>query len=585
MREFGRFIALILCSSPIIAATEWTAATSDNFELITTGGARKARAGIQHFEEVRDFFVRALHFEPKLRQKVRLIAFDSPQEWKRFTPSEAAAAFYRPGLDRDVIAMESLRGEVYQVAVHEYVHLLLRHSGGSFPVWLNEGLAELYSSMNVQGGKMRVGDIHLGRYQLLRQRSWLPMEQLIDVDHESPIYKAKAHAGIFYSQSWALVHMLVLGKEYSAKVGTFLQKVAFEEVPAPKAFQELYGKSLFQVQKDLENYLSSNSIRIYLFDYKPEKPPKPETREATPFEVDLAQARLLSRAEDAREADEIFQRLEQQNAADLELSEAHGFHLLYRGQRPEARQRFKRAIDAGSRNPKVYMQYAFLTQSDAVGESVTALQKALEFEPGDKELRYYLGRMLLQAKRYAEALSALTEARPVPPEHAIGYLESLVYIYLVYKNPQEARKLASRAQPLAKSDEDRRRASALLLHVTQWEQAMERAKQYEEQMRAQVPAGVTVVERPDPRPVPTTPVAVPTVTGKLRQVECMGQRATLHVFTEGKVQRFVIEDPGSVQITSTGNDSATAELSCGPQKDVPVSVGHVGGVVRTLGFR
>ena len=73
-------------------ATEWTAASSDNFELLTTGGARKARAGIQHFEEVRDFFVRALRFDPKQKQKIKLVAFDSAQEWKRFRPGEAAIA-------------------------------------------------------------------------------------------------------------------------------------------------------------------------------------------------------------------------------------------------------------------------------------------------------------------------------------------------------------------------------------------------------------------------------------------------------------------------------------------------------------
>ena len=79
--------------------------------------------------------------------------------------------------------------------------------------------------------------------------------------------------------------------------------------------------------------------------------------------------------------------------------------------------------------------------------------------------------------------------------------------------------------------------------------------------------------------------AVPKVAGKLQQVECMGQRATLHVLAGGKLQRFVIEDPSSVVITGTGANGSTTEFSCGPQKDLAVSVGHVDGVVRTLGFQ
>ena len=599
-----RFSRIILFINSILmdtawGATEWTAASSDNFELLTTGGARKARAGIQHFEEVRDFFVRALRFDPKQKQKIKLVAFDSAQEWKRFRPGEAAIAFYQSGLDRDTIAMESLRGEVYETAVHEYVHLLLRHSGGNFPVWLNEGLAELYSSMNVQAGKMRVGDLHVGRFQLLQRSKWLAMEQLMEVDHDSPIYRAKSHAGIFYSQSWVLVHMLMLSDQYRAKVGDFLRKVAFEEVTAAKAFQDVYGKTLFKVLKDLEDYVGGNSIKIFLFDYKPEKPPKPETRAATAFEADLAVARLLSRGDDARDADQIFARLEEQNAAELELAEAYGFHLMFGKKPEEAKKRFSRAINAGSRNAKVYTRYAFMMQDESAEEAVKAMKTAVEIEPNDKELRYYLGRMQLQAKKYGESLSTLVEARPVPPEHAVGYFESLAYIYIAYKKPADARTMANRAITLAKSEQDKLRSTALSREIDRWEQAEaarkdaeERYRKYQEQRARggddpEVPILQRSTRQESAVTVQTTEpgASLPKVAGKLRRVDCMGQRATLHVFSDGKLQRFTIEDPATVIITGTGANGSTAEFSCGPQKDVPVVIGHSEGVVRTMGFQ
>ena len=590
---------VIAGSLSVHAATEWTAASTQNFELLTTAGARKARAGIQHFEEVRDFFVKALHFEPKTRRKVRLIAFDSPQEWKRFRPAEVATAFYRSGMDRDVIAMESLSGEVYQIAVHEYVHLLLRHSGGTFPVWLNEGLAELYSSMNAQGGKMRVGDLHVGRYQLLQHNKWLPMEQLLAVDHRSPIYTEKSHAGIFYSQSWALCHMLVLGDAYRGKSGEFIRKIASEDVPAAKAFQDVYGKTLFKVLKDLEDYLSANSIRIALFNYKPEQPLAPEIRPASSFESDLAVARLLSYGPEPRDAEEIFERLETQNAGDLELAEAHGFHLLGRNKPEEAKQRLARAIAAGSQNPRLHMRYAFLMQNDSAAEAVKAMQRAVELEPGDMEMRYFLGRLLLQAQKHGEALSTLVTAKPVPPEHVVGYFEALGYIYLKFKKPDEARKMAQRAVALAKSEIEGRQTTALLREIDRWEEAEasrlaaeERFRKYEEARAKAAGAGrdtVPVKERGVKPEVEEQPVVAqsspyPIVTGKLQRVDCVGQRATLHVFAAGKLRRFEIEDPTAVTITGTGVNGSTAEFTCGPQKGLTVSVGHSDGVVRTLGF-
>jgi len=428
---------------------------------------------------------------------------------------------------------------------------------------------------------------------LLKTSKWLPMELLMEVDHQSPIYTAKGHSGIFYSQSWALAHMIMLGDKYRDKAGEFLRKVAGEEMPSAKAFQDVYGKTLFKVLKDLEDYLSANSIKIALFDYKPEKPPAPEVRPATPFESDLAVARLLSRAEDPREAEEIFERLEAQEAANLELSEAYGFHLMFRKKREEAQKRFGRAIAAGSRNPKVHTQYAFLVQDESVDESVKALKKAVELEPGDKELQYYLGRMLLQNKKYGEALSVLVGARPVPPEHVYGFLESLTYIYLAFKKPIDAGRAADRAAMLAKSDTDKLRAGGLRRVVDQWEQAAasrkdaeERYRRYqEERAKAGNDPALPVVRQGERTEGITPESAVPKVAGKLQQVECMGQRATLHVLAGGKLQRFVIEDPGSVVITGTGANGSTAEFSCGPQKDLAVSVGHVDGVVRTLGFQ
>jgi tetratricopeptide (TPR) repeat protein len=338
--------------------------------------------------------------------------------------------------------------------------------------------------------------------------------------------------------------------------------------------------------KDLEDYLSANSIKIALFDYKPEKPPAPEVRPATPFESDLAVARLLSRAEDPRDAEELFARLEGQDAANPELAEAYGFHLMFRKKPDEAKERFNRAIQAGSRNPKVHMQYAFMVQNESAEESVKALKKAVELEPGDKELQYYLGRMLLQSKRYAEALSTLVDARPVPPEHVYGFLEAMTYIYLAYKQPIDAGKTADRALMLAKSDTDKLRASALKRVVNQWEQAAASRKDAEERYRKfQEERAKAGNDAARPAPVIAVESTLPKVTGKLQRVECMGQRATLHVLAAGKLQQFVIDDPGSVVITGTGADGSTAEFSCGPQKDLAVSVGHVDGVVRTLGFQ
>ena len=48
-------------------------------------------------------------------------------------------------------------------AVHEYTHLLIRHMELKLPVWLNEGIAEVYSTLRPLAGKVAVGNVPEGR--------------------------------------------------------------------------------------------------------------------------------------------------------------------------------------------------------------------------------------------------------------------------------------------------------------------------------------------------------------------------------------------------------------------------------------
>ena len=145
---------------------------------------------------------------------MRIIAFRNEKEYQPYRPNEFATAFFQPGAIHDFIVMSSASSEHYPVAVHEYTHLMIHQSGMELPPWLNEGLAELYSSLEPRGEKILVGQVIPARLQVLRSEPWIPLAALLAVDHSSPYYNEKSHAGMFYAESWALVHMLNLDPAY-----------------------------------------------------------------------------------------------------------------------------------------------------------------------------------------------------------------------------------------------------------------------------------------------------------------------------------------------------------------------------------
>ena len=150
MRRLTLAICLVLTAAPL-AAEKWTYASSDYFEVYATGGDRQARDAITYFERVHAFFTDFLKLSPQPGKPTRLIVFSSDKQFAPYRPNEVAAAFYLAGPDRDFIVMKSLDDESYPIVVHEYAHLIFRHSGARYPIWLNEGLAEFFSTLSPEG--------------------------------------------------------------------------------------------------------------------------------------------------------------------------------------------------------------------------------------------------------------------------------------------------------------------------------------------------------------------------------------------------------------------------------------------------
>src|SRR5262245_43200074 len=118
----------------LYAAPQWTYASSDHFEVYTTGGERRAREAIASFERVHAFFTDYMGLAPALARPTRLVVFSSDGEFKPYRPNAVAQAYYQATADRDYIVMSSFDEDAQQVVVHEYVHLLIRQSNVDYPV-------------------------------------------------------------------------------------------------------------------------------------------------------------------------------------------------------------------------------------------------------------------------------------------------------------------------------------------------------------------------------------------------------------------------------------------------------------------
>src|SRR3954453_5696333 len=293
--------ALVVCtalvSMPLQAAHRWTGLTTPHFEMYTNNGVGSGTKALETFERVRSFFLDNSPSKHAPDTPVRIIAFKSEREFEPYRPNDGAFAYYQRSRKRDYIVMQDLSSEHYRTAVHVYTHLIVEHSGLKLPIWLNEGLADLYSSMEPNGNQTMVGRPIEGHLIVLGNEKWLDLALLTSVRQDSPYYNERTKMQMFYAESWALTHMLALGKDYQAGFGRFLASVS-AGANAETSFKAVYRKTLAQVMADLNGYFQHRTIQVSLFDSKLEKVNlQPAVEELSILQTELALADLVSGTE------------------------------------------------------------------------------------------------------------------------------------------------------------------------------------------------------------------------------------------------------------------------------------------------
>jgi tetratricopeptide (TPR) repeat protein len=147
------------------------------------------------------------------------------------------------------------------VIFHEYAHLLFRRNDQLWPLWLKEGMAEIYSTFTTSGRYCEIArpiDRHL---QTLANEPLMPLSELFSVAHDSPQYNEATRQGVFYAESWLLTHYLLAGDNavLESRFAQFTPLLKQGEMPE-QAFTNALGVSLTAMQNALQSYLKRNQF-------------------------------------------------------------------------------------------------------------------------------------------------------------------------------------------------------------------------------------------------------------------------------------------------------------------------------------
>ncbi|HEX8188184.1 MAG TPA: DUF1570 domain-containing protein [Pyrinomonadaceae bacterium] len=509
-RSLVAALAVLLAAQAAAAKDTWTSVRSQNFFLVGNASEKEIRQVATRLEQFRKVFTELfdkVNFNTPVPTTV--VVFKSDGAYKPFKPvadgkTVEVAGYFQSGEDVNYITLTPERAggaeNPYGTIYHEYTHLLVNNSlgAGEAPAWFNEGLAEYYSTFDIEDDRK----VYLGRLvnyhlRLLREQKLIPLSQLFAVTQYSLQRNKHDVRSLFYAESWALVHYLILGNE-GRRVRQLSEFLALTKkgTPTGEAFRQAFQTDTAAMEKELQKYVQAYSFqgKLITFERKLEFDSQMTSAPLGEAEAEAYLGDLLLHID---RPDDAAARL--QHALDLDPSNVMartslGMARLRQKREAEAILNLREAAAAGTNNYLAHYYYAYALSragmgeggytagypADRAAEMRAALRKAISLRPDYPESYHLLAWVnLVTGENIAEGVQLIRRAVALAPGNQ-HYALVLAQLYLRQDKIEEARKTA---ELIARGGADpglRATAQSVLASINNYEEQLKKYRAAQE---------------------------------------------------------------------------------------------------------
>ena len=567
-------IVPILIVSAMGSEPAWVEIRSPHFSVVTDAGEKRGRDAAFHFEEMRAVFG-ALLFKAKvtLPTPLQIVAFRNTKELRQFAPlyngkPTQVAGLFEGNTDRSFILLDMSVEDPWTVVFHEYAHQLLNgNTDASVQPWFDEGFAEFFSTIKVNGKEADVGLTQQNDFQILQQNRMFKVADLFRVQQNSSVYNESGdHRSMFYAESWLVMHYLY-DKKLLGKAGPYFDLVIDRRVPVEDAIQQGFGMSGAQFDKELHDYLEKNRFTYW----KIPTPAGIETAGYTVKPVPIADAKAMLadmhlhspfyQEKAVAEFEEVL-KLQPDNAAALR---GLGYACLMKRDFPRAGEYFNQATEHDSNDPRVLYYSGLLAQmqnGQGLGgdpAQLASIQKKLEksaaLDPEFADTYSVLAFNYASQGNYTLALSTMSKAVALNPRSE-QYRFNLAQIYLANRKVDPALQIL---QALQNSSDPAvaERARQSVAQAQAFKQAMQGGAEPVRQVAVVHTAGAEHPAVIESQPLATTdPPPVNFLKGRLTAVDCSAPASALLTLISGtKTWQLKVHDREHVVVIGADNFS------------------------------
>ena len=594
------FLTSAALSHAAPARERWGAVVTPNFFVAGNDSDTDLRQTALKLEQFREVLARLFgKVDLRTSAPLRVLVFKDQASYDAVRPlyrgkPSTVTGFLQPGSDVHYIGLllDNPNASPWAVVLHEYVHALQFENLRIVPLWFAEGLAEYFSTFEVLAGekRVRIGSPVERHLATLKSEPLIPIEDLFAVDRASPRYNEAEKQGVFYAESWALVHYLMMGKNQrrQPKVAHFIKELA-AGVPAGDSFRGVFETSYHDMDAELEKYIRTGEfqVQVVTFDQRLASDREFRLLPLTEAQSQFYTGDLLHHMNRAAEAEPFLVRATQM---DPGLAEAHAAMAVMRasqGKAAEARAEIEK-VPAGSdnyllayyrafvlsgaaapggvpsardaseavrselakaieKNPAFTESYSLLATYNAnigvpVEDCISLLEDALKISPGRQELLVALARLRLRNREWVAASEIAEGVHAAPSTPGIA-AESAALLERIREVAEQ--QSGSRPGPSGSGNQSGSLADRLAQQAT---------------------SGGVGVERPDPE------VEGEQISGLLMEIVCRDQQMSIVVQAGPRRYVFRSGSPREIRFTSY-TPEVVSRIQCGPRKPpVPVVV-------------
>ena len=364
-----------------IAAENWVKVTAPQFTLYSSAKSTDALQVAEEFQQFIDALGEILTVDTRRLPPLTIVMFSHSKEFRAFRPRRPdgkpwdVAGFFSRQEGWAVFGLGGARldQDVRRTVFHEGVHWYLSGSEYSCPAWLEEGLAEVFSTFVMAKNHREWGQPIPDHIATLRSLQLMPLERLLSVSHTDPLFNEMQRTSLFYAESWAFAHFLLFGehngerKLYNEYVRLFRSGIHPDD-----AFRNAFKKDYLTMDRELSRYIEGGRYFV-------------GGRAAAPLgksltvtlvgdaEREIALARLALGANSLPLAQSHLDKAVGPDVNPVALNEVEGYAALMNKDEVEALRFFNKAAAAGSRDYRVYFELAQRKHQAAAdgGDSIT----------------------------------------------------------------------------------------------------------------------------------------------------------------------------------------------------------------------